>query len=172
MINKLQGDLFKFSYDSLSYKSKLVNHKKELLFRSYSHSLEQYSYSLDNAKYRLLDSYQRKSAQWDVSLSQMTYKLMEASRPVLFKEQEKLQRSKNQLQLITQGILSTKLTELEGFESKLTSMNPTPWIEQGWTQLLNGVKIKDTESLKVGSTLDARLKDASLELKIEKIIRK
>ena len=103
----------------------------------------------------------------------MTYKLVEASRPTIYKEKEKLQKAKNQLQLLTQGILSSKLSAVNEYETKLSSLNPAPWIEQGWTQLsFNGIKIKDSEALKVGSILDARLKDSSLQLKIEKIIRK
>ena len=58
----------------------------------------------------------------DLNLSQMTYKLVEASRPTIYKEKEKLQKAKNQLQLLTQGILSSKLSAVNEYETKLAHL--------------------------------------------------
>ena len=59
-IHRLQGDLFKFSYESLTHKVRYLSHKKELLYRSYAQSLESYSHELDNVKFSLLEGYQKR----------------------------------------------------------------------------------------------------------------
>ena len=173
IISRLQTELLKQSFDRLSSKERMISHKKELLFRAQAYSFDQKTSNLDSLKYKLSESYQRRNQWWQNTLSSLSYSLQKSSEPRIYKEKEKLDRIKNQINLLVQGLISSKQSKLQNMESSLTSKDPSHWIKEGWTQLSsNGEKLRKVENLNIGDILDARLKDGSLKLKIEKIIRK
>ncbi len=53
-------------------------------------------------------------------------------------------------------------------EQQLTKLNPGPWLDAGWTQLsVAGKGIKSTKDVKVGTKLQARLRDGIMKLTVD-----
>ena len=53
-------------------------------------------------------------------------------------------------------------------EQQLTKLNPGPWLDAGWTQLsAAGKGIKSTKDVKVGTKIQARLRDGIMKLTVD-----
>lgn len=58
-------------------------------------------------------------------------------------------------------------------ETKVTRIDPSPWLKKGWTQLMSGqTKISSVQQLKPGQGLSARLLDGKLDLTVSHIENK
>jgi exonuclease VII large subunit len=69
-----------------------------------------------------------------------------------------------------ESYISERRLQLERLTGKLRSIDPTPWMAEGWTQLSkNGKRIKDSEQMTVGDVIEARLIKAKIELKVASI---
>jgi exodeoxyribonuclease VII large subunit len=53
-------------------------------------------------------------------------------------------------------------------EQQLTKLNPGPWLDAGWTQLSSAGKgIKSTKDVKIGTQIQARLRDGIMKLTVD-----
>jgi exonuclease VII large subunit len=63
--------------------------------------------------------------------------------------------------------------KLQGLDKDLSKMDPTPWLQRGWTRLQGkDGRIKSIKDLKMGDTITARLLDGAVEFETKKITPK
>lgn len=59
---------------------------------------------------------------------------------------------------------------LMNYQSKISSLDPTPWVKKGWTQLFHkGEQLFSIKKIKNGDTVSARLIDGNIEMEIQAI---
>ena len=74
------------------------------------------------------------------------------------------------LTLAMQAFVNNHEKKLQQLASQLTARDPTPWLEKGWTQLyLATSQVSSVTAVEVGDLVHSRLKDGSLQLRIESI---
>lgn len=107
----------------------------------------------------------------DRILSQWTNRLQVQSERYLNRESERCARQQQMLFEKAQQGLGIQREQLARFENKLVAIDPTPWLAKGWTQLFtaDGDHVKSGVNVQAGDSIHARLLDALLHLKVEKI---
>ncbi len=82
----------------------------------------------------------------------------------------RIERIQQRMMTKVESYISERRLQLERLTGKLRSIDPTPWMAEGWTQLSkNGKRIKDSEQMTVGDVIEARLIKAKIELKVASI---
>lgn len=107
----------------------------------------------------------------DRILAQWTNRLQVQSERFLNRERERCARQQQILFEKAQQGLHLHREQLARFENKLVAIDPTPWLAKGWTQLFTeaGELLKSGANVQVDARIHARLLDALLHLKVEKI---
>lgn len=74
----------------------------------------------------------------------------------------------HKIQHFTQQRINREELRLNHLDKKIISLDPTPWLKQGWTQLYSKKKqVSSIQNVNINDTITARLLDGTLHLKVE-----
>lgn len=101
-------------------------------------------------------------------LTRMTLQLQRGFDGVYSDQRAKFNRMGAQLSHFATQAIQKHVEGLFQREQQLTKLNPKPWLDTGWTQLsVSGKNLKSTDDVKVGTKIQARLRDGILKLTVE-----
>jgi exodeoxyribonuclease VII large subunit len=106
-------------------------------------------------------------------LSNSAHHLQRNFDDVYLKQRSRFNLTSSQLIHFGNAVIQKQSDLLFQKEQQLVRLDPSPWLDAGWTQLsLSGKNIKSTDEVQTGQVLQARLRDGVLKLTVNDTIKR
>ncbi len=154
-----------------------LNQRSEQLYRilvllqqNFSQRLQSIQRSLDQLTQTIREGATRRLVQGADQLNQRAFTLVGQMRETLHVRQRQLSELVQGIIWRSRESLAARSERLLVFERQMAAADPSPWLDKGWTRLSkDGVPVTSGHQLQPHDKLEARLKDAQIQLTVEHI---
>ena len=189
-LDRLQSSLTQLSQKHLHDKLESINRLNFQLQNSAQtkiigvlEKVSKYSFQLAKISSARLSSYSNRLIQVENDLNQVSYRSLDLKMNRLDRLQDQIRResqrslteNQHELSLLSkdfsqcwQAPFFAAERKIQSLQGSLKEKDPSPWLQQGWTQLyIDKKQISSISDVNKGDKLSSRLLDGVLELKVE-----